>query len=320
MVGRKLAERLARDGGLAATSIDHLLLADVVEPATPAAAGLTTEVAIADLAEEGTAVELLAGRPDVIFHLAAVVSGAAEADLELGYRANLDGTRALLDSVRRIGDGYRPRVVFASSIAVFGRPFPDVIEDEQCLTPQTSYGTQKAIGELLLADYSRRGYVDGIAIRLPTISVRPGMPNAAASGFFSSIIREPLNGAEAVLPVPETTRHWHASPRSAIGFLLHAATIDTVALEGLRCLTMPGVSVTVAEQIAALRRVAGDEVVGRIRREPDETIMRIVAGWPGAFDPRRSLALGFRADADFEEIIRIHIEDELGGVIPDAAH
>ena len=202
---------------------------------------------------------------------------------------------------------------------MFGPPFPEVIGDDQCLTPRTSYGTQKAIAELLLADYSRRGFLDGIAIRLPTICVRPGKPNRAASGFFSSIIREPLNGLTAVLPVPDDTRHWHASPRSAVGFLLHAAAIDTRALEERRCLTMPGVSVTVAEQIEALRRVAGEEVVRRIRREPDETIMRIVAGWPRNFDTRRANGLGFEADTDFEEIIRIHIEDELGGTIPGAA-
>lgn len=317
MVGRKLAERLARDGALADAPIAHLSLADVFEPTAPAHAGFAVETAVADLADVGVAGRLLGARPDVIFHLAAVVSGAAEADLELGYRTNLDGTRALLEAIRTIGGGYRPRVVFASSIAVFGAPFPEVIGDDQCLAPLTSYGTQKAIGELLLADYSRRGFLDGIAIRLPTISVRPGKPNAAASGFFSGIIREPLNGEEAVLPVPDHTRHWHASPRSAIGFLLHAAAIDSGELERRRFLTMPGVSVTVAEQIEALRRVAGDEVVARIRREPDGTIMRIVGGWPGAFDPQRAIALGFKADADFEEIIRIHIEDELGGVIPE---
>ena len=255
----------------------------------------------------------------MIFHLAAVVSAAAEADLEEGYRTNLDGMRALLDSIRSIGHGYRPRLVFTSSIAVFGSPFPQVIGDDQCLTPLTSYGAQKAIGELLLSDYSRRGFLDGIGIRLPTICVRPGRPNQAASGFFSNIIREPLNGEEAILPVPDSTCHWHASPRSAVGFLCHAAAIDSAALEERRCLTMPGVSVTVAEQIEALRRVAGDDVVRLIRREPDETTMHMVAGWPRAFDTRRASGLGFEAETDFEEIIRIHIEDELGGVIPGAA-
>ncbi len=182
-------------------------------------------------------------------------------------------------------------------------------------TPLTSYGTQKAIGELLLSDYSRKGVFDGVGIRLPTICVRPGRPNKAASGFFSNIIREPLAGHEAVLPVSEDVRHWHASPRSAVGFLLHAATMDTATIGPRRTLTMPGLSCTVGEQIAALRRVAGDKVVARIRREPDETIVRIVAGWPRNFDPQRALALGFRAEATFDEIIRVHLEDELGGRI-----
>jgi len=203
--------------------------------------------------------------------------------------------------------------VFSSSIAAFGPPFPEAIGDDHAPTPTTSYGTQKAIDELLLSDYSRRGFLDGIGIRLPTICVRPGRPNLAASGFFSSIIREPLRGAEAVLPVPDDVRHWFASPRAAVGFLLHAATLGTAALGTRRCLTMPGVSATVAEEIGALQAVAGEDAARLIRREPDATIMRIVAGWPGRFDARRALALGFRAEASFEEIIRVHVEDELGG-------
>jgi nucleoside-diphosphate-sugar epimerase len=242
-----------------------------------------------------------------------VVSGEAEEDLEKGYRVNLDATRMLFDAIRACDGGYRPRVVFSSSIAVFGPPFPDVIDDDHCTTPATSYGTQKAMIELLLSDHARRGFLDGIAIRLPTICVRPGKPNLAASGFFSSIIREPLNGQDAVLPVSTDVRHWFASPRSAIGFLLHAATLDGARLGDRRCLTMPGVSATVAEEIEALRRFGGEEAVRRIRHEPDEAIMRIVAGWPRAFEPRRARALGFRADADFDEIVRVYLEDELGG-------
>jgi nucleoside-diphosphate-sugar epimerase len=202
-------------------------------------------------------------------------------------------------------------VVFTSSIAVFGAPFPEAIGDEFLNAPLTSYGTQKAIGELLLSDYSRRGFIDGIGVRLPTICVRPGKPNKAASGFFSGIIREPLSGQEAVLPVPDSVRHWFASPRAAIGFLLHASKINTDELGARRNLSMPGISATVAEQIAALRKVAGDKVARLIRREPDPTIMRIVEGWPRNFDAKRALALGFRADSSFEEIIRIHLEDEL---------
>ena len=268
MLGVKLAERLAHDGVLAGTSIVRLTLVDVVESIGPATESFAVDKVVADIAAPGVSDKLVADRPDVIFHLAAVVSAAAEADLEAGYRTNLDGTRALLDSIRSIGHGYRPRVVFTSSIAVFGSPFPQVIGDDQCLTPLTSYGAQKAIGELLVSDYSRRGFLDGIGIRLPTICVRPGRPNKAASGFFSNIIREPLNGEEAVLPVPDSTCHWHASPRSAVGFLRHAAAIDSAALEERRCLTMPGVSVTVADQIEALRRVAGDESFGSSAASP----------------------------------------------------
>ena len=193
---------------------------------------------------------------------------------------------------------------------MFGAPFPEAIGDEFLNAPLTSYGTQKAIGELLLSDYSRRGFCDGIGLRLPTICVRPGKPNRAASGFFSGIIREPLAGEEAVLPVPKSVRHWFASPRAAIGFLLHAARMETDQLGARRNLTMPGISATVSEQIEALRKVAGDAAVRRIREAPDQTIMRIVEGWPRNFDARRATALGFRADPSFEHIIRIHMEDE----------
>ena len=300
MIGRKLVERLAREAG-------ELILHDVV-PAGP-------NSIVSDLSVPGEADRLVASRPDLIFHLAAIVSGEAEADFEKGYRVNLDGTRLLFEAMRKVGDGYRPRVVFTSSIAVFGAPFPEAIGDEFLSAPLTSYGTQKAIGELLLSDYSRRGFFDGIGIRLPTICVRPGKPNKAASGFFSGIIREPLAGQEALLPVPKSVRHWHASPRAAIGFLMHAATLDTAKLGTRRNLSMPGVSVTVGEQIEALRKVAGDKVASRIREQADPVIQKIVEGWPRNFDPRRALSLGFRADASFEEIIRIHIADELGGRI-----
>ena len=313
MVGRKLAERLARDGALGGKAIERLTLHDVVEPQAPTGAAFKVDALTSDFAEPGAAEKLIADRPDTIFHLAAIVSGEAEADFDKGYRINLDGTRLLFDAIRLAGDGYKPRVVFTSSIAVFGAPFPEAIGDEFFTTPLTSYGVQKAIGELLLMDYTRRGFFDGIGIRLPTINVRPGKPNKAASGFFSGIIREPLSGQEAVLPVPEDVRHAHASPRSAVNFLVHAATMDLTKLGARRNLTMPSVSVTVAEQIEALRRIAGDTVASRIRREPDRTIMGIVAGWPRRFDARRAESLGFRAEQSYDEIIRIHIEDELGG-------
>jgi nucleoside-diphosphate-sugar epimerase len=312
MLGGKLVERLTRDGRLGSERISQLTLVDRVGAEPPADPGFAVESTGADLTEPGVAAEIVAGRPDVIFHLAAVVSGEAEEDLEKGYRVNLDATRMLLDAIRDADRSYRPRLVFSSSIAVFGPPFPDVIGDSWSPTPATSYGTQKAMIELLLSDYARRGFVDGIAIRLPTICVRPGTPNRAASGFFSSIIREPLNGQDAVLPVSPDVRHWFASPRAAIGFLLHAATLDGARLGDRRVLTMPGVSATVAEELEALRRVAGDDAVRRVHHEPDAAIARIVAGWPRAFDARRARALGFSAEADFDEIVRVYVEDELG--------
>jgi len=318
MVGRKLSERLLRDGRLGNSDITRLTLHDVVAPALPETVGFPVDVVASDFAVAGAADQLIAGRPDVIFHLAAIVSGEAELDFDKGYRINLDGTRMLLDAIRLAGGGYKPRVVFTSSIAVFGAPFPDAIGDEFFHTPLLSYGTQKAIGELLLADYTRRGFMDGIGIRLPTICIRPGLPNKAASGFFSNILREPLAGKEAVLPVSEDVRHWHATPRSAVGFLLHAGTMDTATIGPRRNLTMPGLSATVGEQIAALKRVAGDKVAGRIKHEPDAFIMGIVSGWPRNFDASRARQLGFTtAEASFDDIIRIHIEDELGGKFVD---
>jgi nucleoside-diphosphate-sugar epimerase len=314
MIGRKLTERLVKDGALNGRAIDKLSLTDVIAPEKPAGFSGTVVTNAADLSAPGEAEKAIAGRPDVIFHLAAIVSGEAEADFEKGYRINLDGTRDLLEAIRK-AEGYTPKLVFTSSIAVFGAPFPNVIPDEFHHTPLTSYGTQKAIGELLLADYSRRGFLEGIGIRLPTINVRPGKPNKAASGFFSGIIREPLAGQEAVLPVDESVTHWHASPRSAVGFLIHAAGLTREAVGPRINLTMPGVGCTVAEQIAALKKVAGEKVAARIRREPDPTIMKIVSGWPTRFDPQRALALGFRAEQNYEEIIRAHIDEELGGKI-----
>lgn len=316
MVGVKLINRLAKDGRLGDAPIAKIIRHDVVLSPPPPASSFPIETLIGDLSSPGEAETLVALKPDVIFHLAAIVSGEAEADFEKGYRINLDGTRYLFEAIRKAGiTGYRPKVIFTSSIAVFGAPFPEAIPDEFFNTPLTSYGTQKTICELLLADYSRRGFFDGVGLRFPTICVRPGKPNLAASGFFSNIIREPLAGQEAVLPVPEDVRHWHASPRAAVNFLIHAATMDTAALGPRRNVTLPGVSCTVGEQIAALRKVAGDKVAARIRREPNETIMKIVAGWPRNFEAKRGRELGFKAENSFEDIIRVHIEDELGGKI-----
>ncbi len=314
MIGSKLAARLVAEGRLAGSALERLALVDVVAPQQPVGAAGQAELVATDLSVRGAADRLVESRPDVIVHLAAVVSGEAEVDFDKGYRVNLDGTRALFDAVRaaHTADGYQPRVVFASSVAVYGAPLPDPIPEDFQETPLTSYGTQKAIGELLLADYTRRGFLDGVGLRLPTICIRPGRPNRAASGFFSSILREPLAGLEAVLPVPETVRHWHASPRSAVEFLVRAASLDGQEIGPRRTLSMPGLSATVREQIEALRRVAGERAVRLIRREPDESIMRIVETWPSALDATRAVRLGFTAESSFDEIIRAHIEDELG--------
>ena len=317
MVGRKLTDRLVADKTLGGKPVERLTLVDVVAPAQPSGFAGPVETVTADLSAPGEAEKLVAKRADVIFHLAAIVSGEAEADFDKGYRINLDGTRFLFEAIRQEGlkQPYKPRLVFTSSIAVFGSPFPDKIGDEFFTTPLTSYGTQKAIGELLLSDYSRRGFFDGIGIRLPTICVRPGKPNKAASGFFSNILREPLSGQEAVLPVSTDVRHWFASPRAAVGFLVHAATLDTSRMGARRNISLPGLSATVGEEIDALRRVAGEKAVALIKHEPDPTIIKIVEGWARDFDTKRAEELGFKAESSMDEIIRAHVEDELGGKI-----
>jgi nucleoside-diphosphate-sugar epimerase len=321
MVGRKLSERLAREGQVAGRSIDRLTLTDVVppslSPALPPELAGRAEARTEDFADPAIAAALIAQRPDLIFHLAAIISGEAERDFDKGYRVNLDGTRVLLEAIRQEGgSAYMPKFVFTTSSGVFGAPYPAAIPDEFHVTPLTSYGTQKAIGELLLADYSRRGFLDGVGIRFPSIVVRPGKPNASAGGFFSGIIREPLQGMEALLPVADDTLFTHASPRSAVGFLIHAAGLTREELGPRINLSMPGVCVTVGEQIEALRRVAGDNAAKLIRRAPDKTVTDIVAGWPTRFDTARATALGFQAERDFDEIIRVHIEDDLGGCLP----
>lgn len=307
MLGRELTQQLIQLGRIGDEEVTSLRLLDVIESPVPAGV-ISTCVEVGDLRHADTIRRLIANRPGVIFHLAAVVSGEAEQDLEKGYGINLDGTRHLIDAIRE--EGYVPRLVAASSIAVFGAPFPEVIPDEFHCTPLTSYGTQKTIGELLISDYSRRSLLDGISLRLPTICVRPGKPNLAASSFFSNIIREPLAGKEAILPVSEDVLHWHASPRAAIGFFLHAAQLDSDRVGPRRAITMPGLAVTVGEQIEALRRVAGEAPVALIRRELDPFIQEIVAGWPRQFDAKRARHLGFQPDASFDDIIRFHIEDE----------
>lgn len=314
MLGHKLVLRLAHEGAVGGKAITALLRHDVVLSAPPPPAGFAMETHIGDLSTAEEATKLVAWKPDLIFNLAAIVSGEAEADFEKGYRINLDGTRHLLDAIRLSGRT-STQLVFTSSIAVFGAPFPEAIGDEFLTAPLTSYGTQKAICELLISDYSRRGFVDGMALRMPTVCVRPGKPNKAASGFFSNIIREPLASKEAILPVEDSVRHWHASPRAAVGFLVQAAAMGGAALGNRRALTLPGLSCTVAEQLAAMERVAGRKATQLVQRVPDETIRRIVSGWPQNFNAERAESLGFAAEATFDDIIKVHIEDELGGSI-----
>ncbi len=313
MVGNKLARHLAATGTLAGAKLSGLTLADAVMPQAPVGAVTPVSPVQIDISQRPAVEKLIAHEPDVIFHLAAIVSGEAEQNFDKGYAINLDGTRFLLEAIRARGGHYVPKFIFTSSIAVFGPPFPDAIDDDFRVTPTTSYGTQKAIDELLLADFSRKGFVDGIGLRLPTICVRPGKPNLAASGFFSGIIREPLAGLPAVLPVSVDVRHWHASPRAALGFLLHAASLPKGALGTRVNLTLPGLSVTVAEQLEALREVAGASALSLVRTEPDAAIAKIVSGWPQNFIPARALALGFKAESSFAEIIQAHIEDEMRG-------
>ena len=313
MIGRKLTERLVIDRALNGQPIEKLTLIDIVAPVRLAGFSDHEKTRVADLADPGAAEKAVSERPDVIFHLAGVVSGEAELNFEKGYRTNLDGMRALLEAIRKTGDGYKPRVIFTSSMAVYGAPFHHTISDEFHLTPLTSYGTQKLMCEAMLTDYTRKGFIEGVGIRLPSIVVRPGKPNKAASGFFSGIIREPLAGQEALLPVSESVVHTHASPRSAVGFLVHGAGLPREQIEPHVNITMPGVCCTVGEQIEALRRVAGDKIAARIRREPDELIMRIVAGWPHRLDGKRATELGFTVESTFDEIIRVHIDEDLGG-------
>lgn len=311
MIGRKLVERLVKEKSLGAAPITAMTLVDLVDSPIPDGAPPTRAI-VTDFSEKGVAATLIAERPDVIFHLAAIVSGDAEANFEKGYKINFNGSWALFEAIRLEGDGYKPRFVFASTLAVYGPPFPDPIPDEFALTPSSSYGTQKAMTELMLADYSRKGYLDGVGVRLPTICIRPGKPNAAASSFFSGILREPLAGKEAPLPVGDEVRHWFASPRAAVGFFITAATIDTSSLGVRRSMTMPGVSATVGEEIEALRKAAGEDAVKLIKRVDDPFISKIVLGWAGRYTAALATKMGFAAEKNFDEIIQIYQQDEMG--------
>jgi nucleoside-diphosphate-sugar epimerase len=318
MVGQKLAHKLASLGTCGNQAITELTLADAFAvPELTTKANFAVKSIVADVTNPAVAQSLFTDKPDLVFHLAAVVSGEAEANFEKGYSVNLAGITNILEAIRLTGDSYKPRLVFTSSVAVYGGPYRENIDDDFHLQPRTSYGTQKAMSELLLNDYSRRGFVDGIALRLPTICVRPGKPNKAASGLFSNILREPLVGIEAMLPADKSAPNYFATPRSAVGFLLHAATLDTSLLGDNRALLMPGVWGTVGDEIDALRRVAGDDIVALIKYEPDPAVERMLANWNfPRFVSSRATSLGFTAESTLDEIIQIHIDDELGGKIP----
>jgi D-erythronate 2-dehydrogenase len=244
----------------------------------------------------------IAAGADLVFHLAAALSGQSEAEFDLGMRVNVGATRLLLEACR--GLAKPPRVVFTSTVAVFGGPLPEVVPEDIVVTPQSAYGTGKAMSELLVNEYSRRGFIDGLSCRVPTVAIRPGAPNSAMSSFVSGIIREPLAGIPAVCPVPLDTRLWISSPDVLLANLVHAARIDTSHLDGRRMINLPGLTVTPAEMLLTLERVGGAEARARVRCEPDERIMRIVGTWPGAFDTSRARRLGFVADRDFDGILR----------------
>jgi D-erythronate 2-dehydrogenase len=315
-LGRKLAAALLREGALALDGgapqpIEQITLFDAVP-----AADLPddrVETVTADITDRGVLDRLTAGA-DLVWHLAAVVSAAAEADFDLGYRVNVDGTRLLLEAMR--ATGRRGRIVFASSLAVYGGDMPAVITDDFQATPQTSYGTHKAIGELLLADHSRKGHVDGRSLRLPTIVVRSGTPNKAASTFASSIIREPLAGRETVCPVPPDTAVYILSPRQVVASLLRAMLLPERSWPASRTLLLPGITVSVADMVSALARAAGTDVADRIRWQPEPDIQRIVDGWPVRAEALRARGLGFTDDGSFDDILRAFIDDDLGGTIP----
>lgn len=321
MVGQKLANRIIA-GDLQGNPVSELILHDIVHANIPEMVSVesTTDNIVVksltgNIAEPIEAKRIASLRADLIFHLAAIVSADAEKNFDKGWEINARGSWNLLEALKsenkKSGGEYKPEFIFSSSIAVFGPPFPEKIGDDFLCSPQTSYGSQKAVTELLISEYSRKNFIDGMSIRLPTVCVRPGKPNLAASSFFSSIIREPLNGQEVALPVSTSVRHWFASPRSAAGFLIHAGNLDFSLLEDRRSLTMPGVSCTVEEQIEALKSIAGVNAVNLIRHEPDDLIVRIVKSWPRNFDPAKALKLGFSAEQNFEEIIQAFIEDDL---------
>jgi nucleoside-diphosphate-sugar epimerase len=287
--------------------IREVVLLDVADP--PDLGDPRVRRFTGDLADPTVIERALAGDTDSIFHLAAVVSGQAEADFDIGMRVNLDATRLLLERCRKLAAP--PKFVFASSLAVFGGPLPDPVTDDAPVTPQASYGTQKAIGELLVYDMTRKGYIDGRSLRLPTVTVRPGKPNKAASSFASGIIREPLAGVDAICPVARTTRMWVTSPRTVIANILAGHEAPAAAFAHTRSVNVPGMLVPVEDMVAALRRVAGDAVAARVQWQFDPAIDRIVATWPANFAPKLGPALGMQADTDFDAIVRAYVADDM---------
>jgi D-erythronate 2-dehydrogenase len=309
-IGYRIARRLLERGTLAGPDgkqapISQIKLFDAAFPPNPDPRLVCVK---GDIADPATVERALDADTSSVFHLAAVVSGGAEADFDLGYRVNLDGTRLVLERCRKLARP--PRVVFASSVAAFGGTLPEVLDDSTTPNPQTSYGAQKVIGEYLVTDFTRKGFIDGRSLRLPTIVVRPGKPNLAASSFASSIFREPLSGVVAACPVPESTGIWLLSPRKVVEAFVHAHELDSTAWGVNRVVNLPGITVTVKEGVEALRRVAGTAVAGRVQYQPEERIQAIVKTWPVRFRTPRALALGFTADRDIEAVIRGYLEDE----------
>lgn len=307
-VGQKLAQALAKAGLLDAAKITELVLFDVVEPKKPeGAVKVTTKTG--DIADRATVAALIGRETGAVFHLAAIVSGQAEAEFDTGMAINLDGTRWVLEACRSLPKPVK--IVFTSSVAVYGGSIPTPVPDHINLLPQTSYGTQKAIGEFLVNDFSRKGFVDGRSLRLPTVVVRPGRPNRAASTWVSSIIREPLQGQEAICPVGETIRMWCTSPRTVVKSLLHAYALPASAFGADRGLMLPGFVVSVREMVESLKRIAGAKVAARIKFEKDPAIAAIVDRWHADFAPKRALAMGFPADSSMDDLVRWFIEDDL---------
>ena len=312
MIGMRLAKSITKDAFMG--RINDITLFDVIPPKIESNKS-SYKIKTGDISDPKIISDLISQKPDIIYNLAAIVSGEAEENFQKGWDINTKATWQLIEEIRKefvaSNGSYKPKFIYTSSLAVFSGPYPDVINDDFSPNPETSYGAQKLVGEILISEYSRKGYLDGIALRLPTIVVRPGKPNKAASSFYSSIIREPLNGFEAILPVPENLCHWFASPQSAVGFLKHAAKLDFKKLGNKRSLNLPGVSCSIADQILALEGIAGTKVSKLIKRIPDKKIENIVKNWPQNFIADRAIQLGFSADKNFKEIIKLYIDEEI---------